>query len=333
MSLENNPQNDIETKINHSGNAPEAMREVPENDFDNTSLREAVDQGLITVPETTEAVGSWAPRTETMPSTIEKKGFSKKQKLIAGFAGLSLAAVGFIGAKSMNKSDEQVAPVGPVATAPAVAKTEQAIPPSGEVAPNVTTAEGLAAFIDTYKTSGTTFEAVAKSFVDKNSAWLNTGLTIAPDLEPLGYGAEGMVPIVEAKYAGITHNLYTESGSAQAVVSDYEKNLHKDVIEEYWISWSRGDAKPYVHKIEETGFKLISSDNPDFNKATTFTADVITHVTDNGNDNVAQNRIEHGVAAQIDIIRDDQMTFVRESVNAPYKLDAKSLNKLTDNSK
>jgi len=57
MNLENDPQNYTETKLNHSGNAPEAMREIPENDFDNTSLQEAVNQGLITVPETTEAVG------------------------------------------------------------------------------------------------------------------------------------------------------------------------------------------------------------------------------------------------------------------------------------
>jgi len=62
-------------------------------------------------------------------------------------------------------------------------------------------------------------------------------------------------------------------------------------------------------------------------------ARVGTHSTDNGNLNVAQNRIEHGVAAQIDITRTDRMTYVRESVDAPYKLDAESLNKLTDNSK
>jgi len=119
MSLDNNPENNIGTKLNHSGNAPEAMREIPENDFDNTSLREAVDQGLITVPETTEAVGSWTPSTETTPSTIEKKGFSKKQKLIATLSGAALALGLGVGIKSMTSGDERVAPAGPVATAPA----------------------------------------------------------------------------------------------------------------------------------------------------------------------------------------------------------------------
>jgi len=117
------------------------------------------------------------------------------------------------------------------------------------------------------------------------------------------------------------------------MVSNYEQNFHKDIIQEYWISMSRGDVNPYVYKIEQTGFKLVSTDSPDFNRATTFTANVITHGTDNGNQNVAQNRIEHGLPAQSDIIRDDRMTFVRESVDAPYKLDAESLNKLTNNSK
>jgi len=78
--------------------------------------------------------------------------------------------------------------------APTAAKTEQTAPASGEVAPDVNTPEGLAAFIDTYKISGTTFEEVAKSFVDKKSAWLNTGLTIVPDLATVNFGAE--LPII-----------------------------------------------------------------------------------------------------------------------------------------
>jgi len=221
----------------------------------------------------------------------------------------------------------------PAATAPVGAA--QVTTASGSEAGKALEAQkNLETLFDSFKISGGTFEEVATSYVDLNSKWLNTGLNVGPDFAALGYGAEGMVPVVEAKYdEKITSNLYTESGPAQAVVSDYETNLRKDVIQEYWISWSRGDKNPYVHKIEATSVKLVSSDNPDFDKATSFTVRVTTHVTDNGNLNVAQNRIEHGVAAQIDITRTDLMSFVRESTNAPYKLDAKSLQKITDNSK
>ncbi len=221
-----------------------------------------------------------------------------------------------------------------VATTPTASQTEQATPTSGEAAPNVKTPEGLAAFIDTFKISGTTYEEVAKSYVDKNSKWLNTGLTVASDLDTFNYGLDAMVPAIQSKYdSRITSKLYTESGAAQAVVSDYEQKLRKDVIQEYWISINRQDKVPYELKIEATSVKLVSSNNPDFKAATTFTVDVITHSTDNGNQNVAQNRIEHGVAAQIDIVRDDTMSFVRNSPEDPYRLDSKSLNKLTDNSK
>lgn len=155
MSLENNPQNNIETKINHSGNATEAMRETPVNDFDNTTLQEAVDQNLIGTPKTTEAIGSWAPSTETMPSTVEKKGFTKKQKLIAGISGAALALGIGAGLKSMGSSDEQIAPVGPVATAemtPSATVTPEATATPPETVAPVINAE-IAANVELNKNS------------------------------------------------------------------------------------------------------------------------------------------------------------------------------------
>ncbi len=344
MSLENNPQNNIETKINHSGNVPEAMRETPVNDFDNTTLQEAVDQNLIGTPKTPEAIGSWTPSTETIPSTVEKKGFTKKQKLIAGISGAALALGIGAGLKSMGSSDEQIAPIGPVATAPAVptsgettptaTETEQPAPAPGEVSPDVKTPEGLAAFIDTFKISGTTFEDVAKSYVDLNSKWLNSGLTFAPDLEAQGLDLKSMIPALQSKYdMGITDNLYTDSKTGNEIVADYQTGARKGTIESWWISWSRGDGEFYKLKIEATSAKLVASDKPTFDEATRFTVDVVTHTTDNGNQNIAQNNIEHGQPGQLDITRIDRMNFVRDSTDAPYKMDSKYLQKVINNSK
>lgn len=64
-------------------------------------------------------IGGWTPSTETAPSTVEKKGFSTKQKIIAGISGTALALGIGAGLKSMNNNDgEQITPVSPAATAP-----------------------------------------------------------------------------------------------------------------------------------------------------------------------------------------------------------------------
>ncbi|MBC7943452.1 hypothetical protein H7X68_03065 [Candidatus Saccharibacteria bacterium] len=129
MNLENNQQNkDINTKSHHAGNAPEHMREVPQegNDFDNTSLREAVDRGLVDTEHRT-LPKSWA---ESHPDTKEK-GFTRKRQFLAGMAATALALGIGVGANAMNSKDERVAPVTPVATA-------EANPPVAPVAPEVT---------------------------------------------------------------------------------------------------------------------------------------------------------------------------------------------------
>lgn len=131
--------------MNHSGNAPDKMRETPVNDFNKTTLQSAVEQNLITIPETTEAVRDRTPSTETTPR-IEKKGFTKKQKLIAGISGAFLTLGLGAGLKSMS-DNQQIAPTGPVATAkatPTTAPTPEASATSTETATQTTSPEGSA---------------------------------------------------------------------------------------------------------------------------------------------------------------------------------------------
>jgi len=119
MSSEENPN--LRTKINHSGNAPVENREIPVNEFDNTSLQEAVDQKLITTPDTTEAAQDWTPNVFPV-NGIEKKPLSLKKKLLAGIAGVALLAGGIgIGVGATNNNQ-----VTPVAEAPADPTVEPA---------------------------------------------------------------------------------------------------------------------------------------------------------------------------------------------------------------
>ena len=268
------------------------------------------------------------PSTDTDILLTSEKKSSFKRKSAAAI--LTLVAFGGVSACG----GEDIAKASSVATAEQTTKTEQTAPAPGEVAPNITTPEGLAAFIDTFKISGTTFEDVAKSYVDLNSKWLNSGLTFAPDLEAQGLDLKSMIPALQSKYdTGITDNLYTGSKTGKEIVADYQNGARKGTIESWWISWSRGDGEFYKLKIEATNAKLITSDNPSFGEATTFTVDVVTHTTDNGNQNIAQNNIEHGQPGQLNVIRTDRMNFVRDSTDAPYKMDSKYLQKVTDNSK
>ncbi len=265
--------------------------------------------------------------TDTL-STLEKKSSFKRK---SAAAILSLVALGGVSACG---GGEDTANRTPVATAEQTTETEQPAPAPGEVAPDVKTPEGLAAFIDTFKISGTTFEEVAKSYVDLNSKWLNTGLTVASDLETFNLGLEAMIPAIQSKYdEKITDNLYTGSKTGREIVADYKNGARKGTIESYWISVSRGDKALYELTIEATSAKLVASDKPTFDEATRFTVDVVTLTTDNGNQNIAQNNIEHGQPGQLDVIRTDRMNFVRDSTDAPYKMDSKYLQKVINNSK
>jgi len=221
MSLEQDPltnRPDTDTQIPHSG---VHGNEFPVTEFDNTSLEDAVDQGMLTTPTSAEALPStWVERQP------DKKGFTKKQKLIAGISGAALALGIGAGLKSMNNSDEQVAPVGPVATAPATAeatKTPEIIAPAGKFSPEalaeLTPAQLTERFTikaDTIKTP----EQYLAAFMERFNAQDNAGHTIA-DYGSYAAAGKGVFGAAMAeKYADpISMGMLNKIGIGEGIIS------------------------------------------------------------------------------------------------------------------
>jgi hypothetical protein len=80
----------LDTQVGHSGNLPEGLgREVPTNEFDNTSLQEAVDRNLVVVPETAPQA---PPVVETTPNIAPNKPSHKgRNAIIGGIATIAVA--------------------------------------------------------------------------------------------------------------------------------------------------------------------------------------------------------------------------------------------------
>lgn len=103
--------------------------EQPVNDFDNTSLQDAVDQGLLETPESPAPLVS--PSAETKPS---RRRLTVKEKLGLGLAGLGLVGGGAYLATHGGDSDER-SPERPVATATGNPGETPTTTPSSEVEP------------------------------------------------------------------------------------------------------------------------------------------------------------------------------------------------------
>ena len=167
MSPEKN-QN-LGTKINHSGNAPDGMREVPINEFDNTSLQGAVDGGLVGTPDSIPAENGYAPRTE-LETGSEKKRFTKKQKIIAALSGVALLAGigGGIAASVANQNQ----PVAEAPADPSEAPAEPEAPSTPEVPPTAESIEIDGALISDP-------EALVQEFIaNAKTEWSNAGGTM-----------------------------------------------------------------------------------------------------------------------------------------------------------
>lgn len=157
----------LETKINHSGNAPQDIRETPVNEFDNTSLKDAVEmyhtdkKGNLIVPETA------APLIET-PENKPKKRLLLT--LGASAAGVALVAGGFFGVKAAMDSNSHNAPEkDPKATSE----------PSTTSTPEATKAPEQELTVKSLEIpTGLSPEELGKTFVqDRLSQWEMAGAT------------------------------------------------------------------------------------------------------------------------------------------------------------
>ena len=226
MSPEKDPQanpNETSIQIPHSGVHGD---EFPVKEFDNTTLAEAVDQGKLTTPT----------GVDFLITPPEKKGFSKKQKLIAGISGAALALGIGAGLKSMNNSDEQVAPVGPVATAPATAaasetatqtteatKTPEIIAPAGKFSPEALAELTPAQLTERFTIKADTVKAPSQylaAFMERLDAQINAGHTIADYGSYANSGKGVFEAAMVEKYANPTSmGMFNKTGFGNDTIS------------------------------------------------------------------------------------------------------------------
>ena len=101
MSIHRPDQEPRIDQVRHSGQTDLPMRERPFNDFDNTTLPEAYDRGLITTPDTAEDL--------VKPETKRSKSYNR---LIATVAGIALLGGGAaVGYNLMNQSAPNTEPI------------------------------------------------------------------------------------------------------------------------------------------------------------------------------------------------------------------------------
>lgn len=149
--------------VPHSGNLPEDLREQPVNNFDNTTLSEAHEQGHIITPD------SPAPLVDRQE--VKKKS-GRRGLMIglgAGAAGIAIAAGAIFGVNALNQGPRN----DPIATAPA--------DPTETSAPTETETENQP--LEQIEISATTApEELGNAFDSRFNSWMMAG-TENPDLQ------------------------------------------------------------------------------------------------------------------------------------------------------
>lgn len=193
----------------------------------------------------------------------------------------------------------------------------------------------LDAFIASFDISAekyTTPQTITAAYYERYNKWINAGLTVESDRSLLSDDPT-TIRNVEAKFdSGITSRLFTTSETATSLITSIDE-LRVGTIKNYLMSQDRGDAVPYVSNDELLSVKLASSDNPDLTKATVFGVHAQILATDNGNQNIAPYYREHNAAGQIDITRNDDINFVRDTAANTWKVDSSYLISSVDHSK
>jgi len=245
MSSEENPN--LRTKINHSGNAPIENREFPVNEFDNTSLQEAVDQKLITTPATTEAVHDWSPSQKL--ETNEKK-VSLKNKMIAAIAAFALLGGGV--AISIGASNSQSPPVAEAPADPTEAPVEEApVTPETPVSPETDaplTVEDLQINAELLSDP----EALNTIFVNERiTAWYHEGAT--PENAQAANDSSDSLMEYAAKIAAESDQVFIDA----LLADDWESN---PVL----VSWVDGMKEAHIQSLAlyfATSFPEITPEN------------------------------------------------------------------------
>lgn len=247
-----------EQPVPHSGKLPDALREHPVNDFDNTTLPEAFEQGHLATPD------SPAPLVDHHLSPKSRRGLVLG--LGAGAAGLAVAAGAVFGVNALNAAPK------PEPTAAAPANPSDTAPSSnGEASPDAAAnPEALPVTTEAYEISGDLSpEQAVRTFVnDRLSPWSMAGAT----QETVdGYFASGgsseYTKTVAAKNAEIIADAVLVPGwrsdEKLSQYVDFEQGSNAMILETWILTKESGlpqDKEPYIHDIEVDSVRLISSD-------------------------------------------------------------------------
>jgi hypothetical protein len=279
-----------EQPVPHSGNLPDALRERPVNDFDNTTLPEAFEQGRLPTPD------SPAPLIDHHASPKRRRGLVIG--LGVGAAGLAVAAGAVFGVNSLNaapKSDPTAgAPANPSDTAPS---------PSGEASPDAATnREALPITTEAYEISGdlSPEQAVTTFVNDRLSPWSMAGAT---EETVSGYvsagGSSDYIRAVAAKNADVIADaLFMPGWKFDDKLRDYvafEQQNNAGALE-MWVLTSGSalpqDREPYTRSVTVDDVAVKSAEG----NSAVLSVDVTEH--DNADQNTVDERITR-TAAQV----------------------------------
>ena len=302
--------------VPHSGNLPEGLREEKVNDFDNTPLSQAVEENLITTPNTVADLVEAAP---------EKK--SRRRLLIGsslGLAGLLLA--GGVAMGLNNNNDEPKG--GPVAEAPANPGEEvpfgeePANPVDPEVTPEEPEAEapagfevaGLPSLAELEINPGQSDEQVAQSLVKLSSDWSMAGankemydLQYAPDNEYLSL-EDYVTKITDATDPIYVQAIYGDNATnplfADAIA--LQKEQHRQVLMAHFQTYGNQNTAPYYQK---ENFSQLQEAVKHEDGTTTMFVTMIRE--DNGADNIVEGSGNGSVT---------RATYITGEVNGKIKL-------------
>jgi len=249
-----NPTNNQSTEqIPHSGNLPEGLREDKVNDFDNTTLHQAVESNLITTPDTAEELTAEAP----------KKSHKRRNIIIGGvatfLAGTVVATTAFLTAPSDESGNAPIkgepVPAEPAAPAePADGGEQEPVSTGFEVFDLPTVAE-------VEISADQSEEAIAEDVFSTMSQWWMTGAT----KEMSDYSLEGdnvllsttefATKVSETVDPVFEEALFGENASnpdfQQAI--ELQKTIHNQVLVSNYASYGANSEAPYYKKLVFTG--------------------------------------------------------------------------------
>lgn len=287
------------SKKEHSGNAPDGMREGPVETFGKTDLENApltqfpsldpnnehpleadflegnTPIGEYVIPEPTV--------TERVVAAPEQAKPKLRNKVIAGLAGVAILAGGLFGITALTQAPKSE----PVATAPAEPNPEVTTPT--EVEPAGFEVVGLPTVSELEISAEQTDEAIAQNIVAVFSSWGMAGAN--EDMEKLrGEGDNGYLSLPEYidKISGEINPVYAEAVyGTNATSPEFSEAIgintsqNKEILTAHFQTYGNQNLAPYHQNLN-----FVSMDNVVVNGDGTKTISVTVEREDNGDANI-----------------------------------------------